>query len=174
MVAVAISAAQSPGRIHIWRLSSKTWSPIQDARKLLVIPKELQNRVKFQIQDFFQPQPETLTRMPPTIYLLSRVLHDWHDADCIRILQHLLPATEKGTKLFIVDRILPDHSGDIFLYQEALIRSMDLFIYTMTRGKERTLKEWDALFKCADSRLNIDRIEIPVGSDLGMIELSMQ
>lgn len=137
------------------------------------IPAELQDRVSFQIQDFFQPQPKDLITSPPKVYLLSRILHDWSDQDCKRILDQLLPAVEKGTKLFIVDRIVPNQVGEIPLYQEALIRSTDLMMYTLLGGKERSLSEWESLFKSVDSRLAITRSEIPMGSEMGLLEVAI-
>ena len=47
-------------------------------------------RVSFQAQDFFEPQPQAL-QVPgagavahPAVYLVTRVLHNWPDADCIK------------------------------------------------------------------------------------------
>ncbi|KIW30649.1 uncharacterized protein PV07_06377 [Cladophialophora immunda] len=139
------------------------------------IPDELRGRVTFQAQDFFQPQPAGLVRSPPTVYLLSRVLHDWPDGDCVRILQNLVPVMAKGkTKLFVVDRVLPDKPGEIPVHQEALMRSLDLLMYNLVGGKERSLQEWKALFKEADARLKIARVEIPLNSDLGMLEVELE
>lgn len=76
----------------------------------------LQDRVQFQPHDFFQSQPNDLK---PSAYLLSRVLHDWKDDDCVRILMNLLPAMKKyGTKLLITDRVIPDNVGEMSAYNE--------------------------------------------------------
>lgn len=76
----------------------------------------LQDRVQFQPHDFFQSQPSDLK---PSAYLLSRVLHDWKDDDCVRILMNLLPAMKKyGTKLLITDRVMPDNVGEMSAYKE--------------------------------------------------------
>ena len=47
-------------------------------------------RVSFQAQDFFEPQPQAL-QVPgagavahPAVYLVTRVLHNWPDADCVK------------------------------------------------------------------------------------------
>ncbi|KIX93306.1 uncharacterized protein Z520_10949 [Fonsecaea multimorphosa CBS 102226] len=144
------------------------------------IPTELQDRVTFQAQDFFQPQPSGLVQSPPKAYLLSRVLHDWPDSDCVKILKNLVPVLERGgkgkgkTKLFIVDRVLPDRPGEIPLHQEALMRSLDLLMYNIVGGKERSLEEWKALFEQADQRLKISKVEIPVNSDLAMLEVELE
>lgn len=81
----------------------------------------MQDRIQFQSHAFFQPQPEGLK---PSAYLLSRVLHDWKDEDCVRILKNLLLAMEKyGTKLLITDRVMPDNVGEMSAYKEWPLRS---------------------------------------------------
>jgi len=61
-----------------------------------------------------------LDRVPrgADIYLLMRVLHDWSDADCRRILQNCRAAMERGARLLICEQILePDPArGDPILY----------------------------------------------------------
>ena len=61
-----------------------------------------------------------LDRVPrgADIYLLMRVLHDWSDDDCRRILKNCRAAIERGARLLICEQILePDPAyGDPFLY----------------------------------------------------------
>ncbi|KAL7277459.1 hypothetical protein ACG7TL_008380 [Trametes sanguinea] len=78
-------------------------------------------RVCFQAQDFFEPQPSSLT-VPnvgsvshPAAYVLARVLHNWPDAQCAQILKNLRAAAGPDTKLIINDTVLPyacHDSGD--------------------------------------------------------------
>jgi hypothetical protein len=42
------------------------------------------------------------------IYLLRWILHDWSDKYCIKILQNLIPALRKGTKIVINDICIPE------------------------------------------------------------------
>ena len=108
-------------------------------------------RVEFQAHDFFDAQPSGLE---PKAYILSRILHDWQDEDCVRILRGLLPAmAEQDTRLFVYERVLPDRVGDIANHMEQLIRTQDLLMFTLFGGGERSLREWEALFKKADERL---------------------
>ncbi|KAK3332383.1 O-methyltransferase-domain-containing protein [Cercophora scortea] len=124
---------------------------------------------EFQAQDFFAPQPEGLR---PKAYLLSRILHDWSDEDALRILANLVPAMRKcGTKLFVVERVLPDRCGDIPLYQETQLRALDLLMYTTFGGGcERSAEEWERLLRRADEGLGIVGIRTRVGSELAMME----
>ncbi|KIW96561.1 uncharacterized protein Z519_01952 [Cladophialophora bantiana CBS 173.52] len=102
--------------------------------------------------------------------LVSRVLHDWPDRDYVKILEDLIPVIAKGnTKLFIIDRVLPEKPREMFLHQEALMQSLGLLMC-----KERSLGEWKTLFKDADGRLKIERVDMLVNSDLGMLEVVME
>jgi hypothetical protein len=46
------------------------------------------------------------------IYVLSRVLHDWDDADAERILATCRAAMLPTSRLLIVEAILPEHARD--------------------------------------------------------------
>ncbi|KAL7623124.1 hypothetical protein AAE478_006805 [Parahypoxylon ruwenzoriense] len=130
---------------------------------------EAGSRVEFQVHDFFGPQPSQLR---PKAYLLSRILHDWQDTDCVRILQNLIPAmAEHGTKLFVMERVLPDRIGDIPNHMEQLIRTQDLLMFTLFGGGERSLSQWDALFKKADARLKIAEMQYSPLSPFSYMEV---
>ncbi|KAI0041475.1 hypothetical protein FA95DRAFT_1548706 [Auriscalpium vulgare] len=69
-------------------------------------------RIKFQVHDFFTPQPMSTSR--PSVFLLRVVCHDWPDAFARRILLQLRRAASEGdgsgqrpTYLVIGDHILP-------------------------------------------------------------------
>ena len=52
--------------------------------------------------DFFAPQPVHA----PSMFFLRRVLHDWSDDDCVRILRQLRDAAGPNTQLMILDTIM--------------------------------------------------------------------
>jgi O-methyltransferase domain len=65
-------------------------------------------RVKIQGQNFFDPQP---TRHDDnsgdvSVFLLSKVLHDWADEYCLTILKHLRAASGPKTQLLIVEQVM--------------------------------------------------------------------
>ncbi|KAF8634693.1 hypothetical protein AX15_000751 [Amanita polypyramis BW_CC] len=67
-------------------------------------PKLLENGVvKFQVHDFFTPQPVRNA----AIFLLRVVLHDWPDDFARQILLQLRYAASENTKLLIADFVLP-------------------------------------------------------------------
>ncbi|KAJ6551774.1 hypothetical protein B0H19DRAFT_1297609 [Mycena capillaripes] len=59
--------------------------------------------VRFQVHDFFTPQPI----MDAAVFLLRVVLHDWPDAFAQRILLRLREAAAPGTRLVLADFVLP-------------------------------------------------------------------
>ncbi len=76
------------------------------------------------------------------IYLLIRVLHDWSDADCVRILQNCRGAMKSSSRLLVVEQILePDPlSGRQTSY---LVDTQMMAMFGSAR--ERTKGEFDEL-----------------------------
>jgi hypothetical protein len=65
---------------------------------------EFEDRVSFMAHDFFEEQPVKGAE----VYLLRWVLHDWSDKYAIKILQALVPALRKSSRVIIMEAILPD------------------------------------------------------------------
>jgi 6-hydroxytryprostatin B O-methyltransferase len=59
-------------------------------------------RISFQEYDFFTPQP-----VEADIYIYRHILHDWNDADSVKILGSLLPALKPGARVLISEGIVP-------------------------------------------------------------------
>jgi predicted transcriptional regulator len=79
---------------------------------------------------FFEPLPLTAD-----IFILKRILHDWHDEKALQILKNVSTAMNNNSKLYIIDGIL-DHAQD-----KKLLAAIDLALLTIFQGKERTLQE---------------------------------
>jgi hypothetical protein len=47
-----------------------------------------------------------------SVFLLRYIVHDWTNADSIRILKHLRAAATPSTNLVIIEKIVPEVSGD--------------------------------------------------------------
>ena len=73
-------------------------------------------------------------------YLLSRVVHDWDDADAGRILATCHRAMPEGSRLLLIEAILPERAID----QPAVIR-MDINMLLFLHGRERTASEFGRL-----------------------------
>jgi hypothetical protein len=84
--------------------------------------------------DFFAFVP------PADAYVMKAILHDWSDADSIRILQTIRSAAAPTTRLLIVERVLGGPNDDLDG------KLMDLHMLVMPGGLERTLDEWRGLF----------------------------
>ncbi|OKH98445.1 SAM-dependent methyltransferase [Streptomyces sp. CB02923] len=74
------------------------------------------------------------TAVPPgaDVYLLKRILHDWSDDDCVRILRACRTAmTRPGSRLLAIDAVVPPgnapHPG----------KTMDILMMTSFNGRER-------------------------------------
>ncbi|MBL1075371.1 hypothetical protein JK358_13300 [Nocardia sp. 2] len=83
------------------------------------------------------------TRSVPTggdIYLLSRVLHDWDDDRCHRILATCAAAMPAHAELYVVERLLPDSSAP------SLAPAWDVHMLCNVGGRERTLAHYRDLF----------------------------
>lgn len=87
--------------------------------------------------------------VPPgaDVYLLSRVLQDWDDDHCARLLATLREAMPDTGRLLVVERIVPT-SGT-----ELLALLWDLHLLMAAGGRERTLDGYRALLSGAGLRL---------------------
>ncbi|WP_272867687.1 methyltransferase [Crenothrix polyspora] len=79
------------------------------------------------------------------IYLLSAVLHSLADQDCIKILRNLAIAiADTGARIAIMELVVPEFKADISS------AACDMQMFMATRGKERTITEWQNLFDQAE------------------------
>ncbi|WP_159945187.1 MULTISPECIES: methyltransferase [unclassified Nocardiopsis] len=84
--------------------------------------------------DFLRSVPEGAD-----VYLLSRVLHNWSDADARTVLGHCRRAMAPDGRVLIVERVLPDEE------RPWLSLVFDAHMMVMTTGAERTESEYEAL-----------------------------
>jgi hypothetical protein len=93
--------------------------------------------------DFFVEVPKGAD-----LYLLSRVIHDWPDAEAVAILRTCRRAMTDTARLLLVEAELPERAVD----HPAAVR-MDLHMLALLGGRERTRAEYAALLAQADLRL---------------------
>ncbi|KAH7024724.1 O-methyltransferase-domain-containing protein [Microdochium trichocladiopsis] len=134
------------------------------------------SRLQFLAHDFFTPQPVPLPQgRVPKVYMLLRVLQDWDDADCARILRPLVPAMERhGTRLWIMNCVLPDEEGTMPRHRERMLRNLDLVVYTLSGGGERSASHMERMLRNADPRLTIDRSCRPPNCLFSFVEVSLR
>jgi SAM-dependent methyltransferase len=76
-------------------------------------------------------------------YLLKMILHDWNDGKSVEILRNIARSLKPGGKVLVLESVIPPgnepHPG----------KFMDINMLAMTGGRERTEKEFAALFEAA-------------------------
>ncbi|KIW79623.1 hypothetical protein Z517_06236 [Fonsecaea pedrosoi CBS 271.37] len=86
-------------------------------------------------QDFFERQAVQGARF----YYLRRIMHDWPDAECLKILSRLSEAMASDSLILIDEIVLPDANVP---WQAAM---QDVSMNILFAGKERTNTEWTNL-----------------------------
>ncbi|QPC72284.1 hypothetical protein HYE68_003036 [Fusarium pseudograminearum] len=144
--------------------------PIQNARtRISDLPEDIRGRIDMMEYDFFTPQPIRHA----DVYLLRTILHDWPDADAVKILQGVVEAMCPSSRLLIMDMVLPQPGSGSKTF-EAALRQKDLTMIQTFNAKEREVAEWAALLAKTDPRLKIRAIERPAGSELSVIEVVLE
>jgi hypothetical protein len=94
-------------------------------------------------------------------YVLSHIIHDWDEAQCLTLLQCCHRAMGQQGRLLIVETVLPPgdtpHPGKV----------LDLLMLTVPGGMERTAEEYAALLEAVSFRLT--RI-VPTLSAVSIVE----
>jgi hypothetical protein len=94
-------------------------------------------------------------------YILSHIIHDWSEDQCLTILRNCRKAMKSGARLLIVEMVLPEgnapHPGKL----------LDMVMLSIPGGEERTPGEYAHLLSRADFRMT--RV-IPTGSDVSIVE----
>lgn len=102
------------------------------------------SRTRLVAGSFLETRPE-----PVDLYLLKHVLHNWNDADSLRILSQLAQGSPEGGKLVILENVLPEADCEIDLAQAML----DLHMLALHGGRERKLTEFEELLSASGWRL---------------------
>jgi hypothetical protein len=99
-------------------------------------------RATFHPGDFFAAVPGGYDR-----HVLTAIVHDWGDDDCVRILRNCATALEAGGRICVVETALqPGRRG-------SFVQATDMLMLAYTRGgRERTAEEFAALWTRAELR----------------------
>jgi hypothetical protein len=128
---------------------------IKDAPAFLAT-KGVAGRVKTEGGSFFERVPSG-----GDAYVLSHIIHDWSEEQCLTILGNCRKAMKPGAKLLLVEMVLPEgnepHPG----------KMLDMVMLTIPGGEERTPAEYRELLGKAGFRMN--RV-VPTASAVGIVE----
>jgi hypothetical protein len=106
--------------------------------------------VTFVGHDFFQPQPKSARGA--SAFFLSLVIHDWPDQKCREILKHIVEAMAPSSVILIYESLLPE-PGELLEYEESMMYSQDITMFTLVAAKERSLSDMQKLMSSVDDRL---------------------
>ena len=95
-------------------------------------------------------------------YLLANVLHDWDDADSVRILGACRRAMAQEGQVLVIERLIPDDPADA-----VPVLLSDLNMLVMSGGRERATAEYGQLL--AEAGLSLAKVQ-PVAPPYGVIE----
>jgi len=122
----------------------------------LIGSRGLTDRVTIEAGSFFERVPAG-----GDAYLLSHVVHDWSEAQCLTILRNCRRAMKPGSRLLLVEMVLPSgdtpHPGKV----------LDMMMLVGPGGQERTEQEYGRLLAKAGFRLT--RI-VPTESAVSIVE----
>jgi hypothetical protein len=122
----------------------------------LLRERGVEKRVTIEAGDFFKAVPAG-----GDAYLLSHVIHDWNEDQCLAILGHCRKAMKPAGRLLIVEMVLPagdtPHPGKV----------LDMVMLVVPGGQERTEAEYTSLLSKAGFRLT--RV-VPTESAVSVVE----
>lgn len=95
-------------------------------------------------------------------YLMKWILHDWSDEECVSILRNCRKSAQFGARMLVMEAVV----GELGKPDPAAV--LDMNMLAGTRGQERDLAEFDALFTASGWR----RVGIsPTRSMISLLEV---
>ena len=122
----------------------------------LIQQRGLTDRIRIEPGSFFESVPAGADA-----YILSHVIHDWNEKQCLAILDNCRRAMNAHGRLLLVEMVLPSgdtpHPG----------KMLDMVMLITPGGQERTAAEYGALLDKAGFRLT--RV-VPTASPVSIVE----
>ena len=122
----------------------------------LIEARGVADRVKIEAGSFFDRVPAD-----GDAYLLSHIIHDWSEPQCLTILGNCRQAMKPDSRLLIIEMVLPPgdtpHPG----------KMLDMMMLVGPGGQERTEEEYGALL--AKARLRLTRV-VPTETPASIVE----
>ncbi len=126
-----------------------------DANKLIQ-SRGMADRVTFVAGSFFESVP-----CGRDLYMMSHIIHDWSEEQCLRILDNCRHAMPRTSQLLIVEQVLPEGNA----FHPGKMLDMNMLVHTP--GQERTECEYRELLEKAKFKLN--RV-IPTAAAVSIVE----
>jgi hypothetical protein len=120
-----------------------------------VTAKGIPERCTLESGDFFEAAPKG-----GDAYIMKRVLHDWDDERCAKILANCCAAMSKKGRVLVVESVIPPGNGP----DRGKLADMQMLIMG---GRERTKQEFAAVFRAAG--LKLTRV-VPTKCPLSIVE----
>jgi hypothetical protein len=114
---------------------------VKDAPALLKA-KGVAERVAIEPHDFFKSAPSG-----GDAYILSHVIHDWSEAQCLTILGNVRKAMPADARLLLIEMVVPGKNEPHFS------KILDMVMLSLPGGQERTEEEYRALLAKAGFKL---------------------
>jgi len=122
----------------------------------LIEARGLADRITVETGSFFDSVPRG-----GSAYMLSHVIHDWSEAQCLTILENCRRAMDTNGRLLMIEMVLPPgdtpHPGKL----------LDMMMLLAPGGQERTEEEYRALLHQAGFRLTRT---VPTQSAVSVVE----
>lgn len=122
----------------------------------LIQQRGLTDRIQIEGGNFFESVPAGADS-----YILSHVIHDWDEGQCLTILGNCRRAMDHDARLLLVEMVLPSgdtpHPG----------KMLDMVMLSLSGGQERTAAEYGALLGKASFR--VTRV-VPTASPVSIVE----
>jgi 6-hydroxytryprostatin B O-methyltransferase len=121
------------------------------------------DRVSFIEHDLFQEQS-----LQADTYLYRSIFHNWSDAEVKRIIAALSSALQDGTRLMIMDVVVPP-ANTMPMNVEKETRLRDFQMFALLAGKERSLDEFQGLVGSVGLPFKFEGIYCPDGSFMNLM-----
>lgn len=128
---------------------------VKDAPALLKA-RGVAERISIEAHNFFTSVPKG-----GDAYILSHVIHDWSEAQCLTILGNVHKAMPQDARLLLIEMVVPGKDEPHFS------KILDMVMLAVPGGEERTADEYRALLDKAGFKLT--RV-VPTASTVSVIE----
>ena len=116
---------------------------VMDRARAYLAQRGVAARCRIETGSFFDTAPAGADA-----YFMKHILHDWADADCLRILRNCREAMPDYAKLLVSEKVIPPGNDPNYG------KVVDLIMLAMMHGgRERTAEEFRDLFAQAGMRL---------------------